>query len=134
MEEEEKEEELTEVEKMLREMENDAIIIETEDMKADPMSSAYNVTDMFNPENALSRTPCTERKYEKTTVKDDFKRWLEKSLREVGIPQEKITEILQKEVPAGVEHTYTDLVKELFKAKKESRDYEKGRWKKIDEL
>jgi len=41
---------------------------------------------------------------------------------------------MQKDVPEGVQQRYKDLVKEIFKQKQESRDYEKGRWKKIDEL
>jgi len=84
--EEEKEEELTETQKLLQEMQNDAIIIEAEDPKHEPMSAAYNVLDTFNQENALSWTPCTEWKVEKTTIKDDFKRWMEKCMKETGIP------------------------------------------------
>lgn len=53
------------------------------------MSGVYNVLDMFNPENANSWTPCTERKYEKTTIQDDFKRWLEKCMKEAGVAPEK---------------------------------------------
>lgn len=51
---EEEKEELTETDLMLKEMQEDSIVIETEDLKPDPMSNAYNVLDTFNPENATS--------------------------------------------------------------------------------
>lgn len=44
-------------------MEDDATIIETEELRSDPMSSSYNVLDMFNPMNINSPTPCTSRKF-----------------------------------------------------------------------
>jgi len=42
-------------------MENDAIILETLELPKNPLSAVYNVLDWFNPENILSKTPCTER-------------------------------------------------------------------------
>lgn len=44
----------TEFDLILEEMQNDAILLEVEEMKHEPLSSVYNVLDMFNNENIMA--------------------------------------------------------------------------------
>lgn len=50
------------------------------------------------------------------------------------MPDDHAKELVHKEIPPGFEEAYTELVKEIIKEKKESEDYEEGRWPRIDKL
>ena len=80
--------EKTEYEFLIEEMENDAVLLEVEEIKSGPLSSAYNALDMFNGENITSRAPCTERKIQKQTPEEDLKKKLEKALKDAGLSSE----------------------------------------------
>jgi len=134
--EEEEVKEQTEEEKMLEEMEDDATLLECdEDLLPDaPMSSAYNVTDLFNPTNINSKTPCTKRKIT-TTAKQEMTLRLKKALRDGGLPSDKVEKLMgDKEIPDDLVNSYKGLLLAMMKDKKESPDFEEGRYPGLDKL
>lgn len=46
--------EKTEFDLILEEMQNDAILLEVEELKKEPLSAVYNALDMFNGENIMA--------------------------------------------------------------------------------
>lgn len=135
LEEPEEPEDLSEVEQMIKDMEDDATLIEVSEPRKDPHSSAYNATDLFNSENINSKHPCTKRKCATTTPKEELKSALKKALWDSGFTNDQVEKMIEgKEINEEMSKAYGDLVKEIMKSKRESPDYEEGRWPKIDKI
>ena len=116
-------------------MESDAAMLEVDPPELAPMSNAYHALNVFHPNSINSKHPVTKKKYPKVEAKDLIDKCLRASLKKSGFKPADVDAMLKdKEYSEDMQEAYKEAAKAMIKAKKDTEDYEEGRFPNLDKI